>query len=332
MENVPIGKSSPKLVDLVEIGDYIEYDPTYLDAEKTQNVDANKLTYTSPKGTGQSHGNGYKDVTFTAKSDLNWRVLSISDDNIEIISENSLKDDKNSMFYIKGAIGYLYLEQELNEICKIYGYGYGANTRINSDYTIGGPLDTNLGTIQETEARCISIEDIDSLAKIGKIVDNEKVTKSFTDINSNYGNKIILNKNIKYPTTNTLTGISDSTNLKNNLMYTSYRYNKSLIDNTDICSVLFNENSANASYWLASRCVSTESANAYFHGRYLTGVETYQYSIDTAPLCTGKTTTMYEYSPSKCVRPIVTLHSNSVDISNANINSGKDVSNAWKLK
>ena len=83
--------TQPNILDLVKIGDYIEYDPTYLDAEKTQMVDSSKLTYTSLTGSATEHGNGYTSTEtgggqkFTAKSGLKWRILNVKADKLEII-------------------------------------------------------------------------------------------------------------------------------------------------------------------------------------------------------------------------------------------------------
>ena len=52
----------------VEVGQYVAYNPTVKDLSGTP-VEAEKLTYTSPKGDGKNHGNGSAPQTFTATAD-----------------------------------------------------------------------------------------------------------------------------------------------------------------------------------------------------------------------------------------------------------------------
>ena len=82
----------------------------------------------------------------------------------ETEDENTVTTDMDANFTMKGAIGYLYAEQELNEICKIYGYGYGADTSQITEYDYGGPLDGELtGKITDSGARSITVEDINKI-------------------------------------------------------------------------------------------------------------------------------------------------------------------------
>lgn len=91
----PLGKA-------VSVGDYVAYN-------------SGTYSYTSPIGTGSSHGNGNSNQTFTSSSSLKWRVLGWDDETggVMLISEDPIGN-----FTMKGSIGYLYAEQELNEICK----------------------------------------------------------------------------------------------------------------------------------------------------------------------------------------------------------------------
>ena len=116
------GESKPlpenALAKKVQIGDYVAYDP------KEGVTDTSKLSYTSPVGTGSSHGNGYTDTpegqTFNVEENTKWRVLSKDEQTGEVVLISETPMHEFSMY---GAIGYLYAEQELHEICKIYGYG-----------------------------------------------------------------------------------------------------------------------------------------------------------------------------------------------------------------
>ena len=66
-------------------------------------------------------------------------------------------------------------------MCKIFGYGYGADTSKGANYTVGGPADTPItGKIEGTGARSITIEDINKQAGITEA--------DFTTLSSSYGN------------------------------------------------------------------------------------------------------------------------------------------------
>ena len=324
----------PSITEFVKVGDYIDYDPTL------GVIDTSKLTYTSPTGTGQSHGNGYTSTEtgggqkYTAKSTtesgIKWQVLSVTNDKIEIISTESIKkdstDQNNGSFVLKGAIGYLYAEQELNEICKIYGYGKGADTSQTITYVIGGPAsgEQMLESISGSGARSITAEDINKIAKVGETADGTNFTRSLTDLNSSYGITTNPTSNVYYPTISTSNGKSSSAGVKN-LKYTRYIYDMATLYsiNTNIRDMLFND-----SYWLATRCVYTASDRAnYFICDANTG------GISGNNSCNGSTSSLSEFScEGMLVRPLVTLKSNIIDITNATDDSGIDASHAWKLK
>ena len=299
----------------VKEGDFVDYNPTITTKDGTTSVETSKLSYSSPIGTATEHGNGSSVQNFTATADTRWRVLSIENGVVELISENVIKtSDTNANFILKGAIGYLYAERELNEVCKIFGYGYGADTAKGGSYTTGGPIDTQItGKIEETGARSITIEDINKKAGI------TEADYTTLDNSSCYGSITDPPLNVYYPTVNgdSTTGKSTSAGVKN-LKYTYYSYNKSKIENTDIQNMLFNGN-----YWLASRCICTGSDYARFHVRYVYGDYASQYD-----LCSGFSSFLTE-SPCSyfAVRPVVTLKSDIIDVSTNYSTEGE-----WKLK
>lgn len=161
------------ITEEVQIGDYVDYDPTVADKNGTP-VDPTKLTYTSPigspvntddglispiipSGTATEHGNGYGNQVFTAEKNIEWQILSIDKVTGEI--EITLaKDSYKPTITISREIGYIYAEQEINEVCAIYGYGYGANTSIGADYTIGKPGEDENKRIEGTGARSIDLK------------------------------------------------------------------------------------------------------------------------------------------------------------------------------
>lgn len=314
-----------KVEKYVKVGDYVDYNPTIASKDGTK-VEENKLSYTSHTGTASEHGNGKTEQTFKATADTKWRVLSIKNGTVELISENVIKTfDTNSEFVLRGARGYLYAEQELNEACKIFGYGYGADTTKGGSYTVGGPLDTLVtGKIEGTGARSITVEDINKIAGVYEENGQMKYSDG-TIINSNYGDTTKPTENIKFPTIDinkgdNITGISKLAQLKN-VKNTEYSYTKYKMANQDISEILFGNN-----YWLASRSINTESTYD-FCVSYVYGQNVY---IGNAGVCYDLNGFFIERELSETIRPIVTLKKNVIDLSN--IDSNPEGINVWHLK
>lgn len=307
----------------VSIGDYVNYNPTVSDLNGTQ-VEEEKLTYTSPFGgypsSGiQGHGNGYKSgeddegQTFTVKPEVKWRILEIENGIVTLISDEPIKKDEVNQdkgnFVLNGPRGYLYAEQELHEICKIYGYGYGADTSKITTYKYGGPkdLDENsnelIGKITGSGARSITIEDINKFAGISADENGILRFKGGNIVDNNYGST-------ENPTSNVFNitiengGKTGYNNTVKNLKYTSYEYDKSKIENESIRNLLFNGN-----YFLASRSISTDASIARFEIQLIIEEEVRtKYLIYCGSASTVDTN-------EKCnIRPIVTLKSNVIDV------------------
>lgn len=155
--------SEREYIESIKIGDYVDYNPTQRVSEENKD----KLTYISPVGTASSHGNGYEEQTFEARTDIKWRVYDINKETgvITLISEEVIGPKRggtlqNNFILFKG-IGYLYSEQEIESACAIYGYGYGADISKSTTYTVGGPFDDKItGKIEGTGARSMDFTDI----------------------------------------------------------------------------------------------------------------------------------------------------------------------------
>ena len=295
--------------EYIAIGDYVNYNPTISDKNGTP-IEADKLTYTSKTGTGMLHGNGSANQTFTATTDTKWRVLNIENGKVELIPENPISTDEGKNFSMRGAIGYLYAEQELHEICKIYGYGYGADTSQVTRYSYGGPADGDLkGEITGSGARSIIVEDINKKAGISTEDD-------YRQLDSNYGNTDLPSTEVYYPTINTETG---KMNGIKNLKYTHYSYSKSKIKNENIENILFGKN-----YWQASRCIKSASFPGF-------GVRNVNSDTVTAYyICNGMPSQLDEVSTSDYgVCPVVTIKPDVIDTSSNTEYNGKIM---WNLK
>lgn len=318
----------------VKVGDYVAYDPTIVDKTGTK-VEANQLTYLSPIG-GYSdtegiitHGNGNSEQTFTAKANdgtatgLKWKVLSVSGDKVELIADSVVQTDEGNNFVLKGGIAYLYAEQELNEVCKIYGYGYGADTSVGATYTVGGPEDTQVnGKIEGTGARSITIDDLNKIAGIYK--DTTDGTMKYSDgtvIADRYGS--ISTIEAYYPTLSSrnTTYPGQSTSKKSGFKYTFYYWSKTKIADTNMQDILFN-----GKYWLASRCINTGTNFTEYRVCYVVGDNAISNALCSDNDDFGSCLAQHSYT-FFAVRPVVTLKSNVIDIS-----TPYDESTGWSLK
>lgn len=302
----------------VNVGDYVNYNPTISDKYGTP-VNSSKLTYISYHGTAAESGNGYREQKFSATSDIKWKIFNIENGVIELISETPIyATQDNTGFIMSNAIGYLYAEEELSKVCSIFGYGYGANTNLDTVFKYGGPLDEKERKINNTGARSITVEDL-----------NKKAGISEADIKSldvKYGNIINLEEKVFYPTITTsigdeITGKSNSADLAS-IKYSSYKYNKSKITDEEVKNLLFNGN-----YWLASRCLNnsndTNIHTNYFNVRVVTNK-----GLDACNLCYGTNSNLYENTYYiYAIRPIVTL---KYDVIDTNTNYEKE--GHWNLK
>ena len=302
----------------VEVGQYVAYNPTVKDLSGTP-VDES-LTYISPKGDGKNHGNGNAPQTFTATANTKWRILSIENGTVTLISENGISCDDRTALWLYGPTGYSYAEQELHEICKIYGYGYGADINQVTGYSYGGPLDGNLtGQITGSGSRSITIEDIN---KYAGIEEDENGIIRFSDgamVDSNYGSTINLTKGIYYPTITTEDGVSASAGMKE-IRHTFYSYsvNRFCVQARDL---LYD----GTSYLVASRCTDASYWGAWgvrIIDKWTEGVEMYQ-------ICSGNPAGFnYVGRITYRVRPLVSLKSEVIDIE-AGYN---EATGGWKLK
>lgn len=247
--------SKKYLKDVVSIGDYVAYNVTEGVEDET------KLTYESPVGTGMSHGNGHSVQTFKANSDIKWRVLNVdyTSGEVTLISETPLQTDAGQAFYLSGAIGYLYAEQELNEICKIYGYGKGANTAKTFEYETGDVVEgLDKGTITGSGARSINVDDINQIIGYDPKKDDsikEIYLKEYTHI-------------AFYPTKTTESGVSQTAESIRgiNTRYSYENFDEKIDQTSTIYKILFRnlEDTTDSSYWLSNRGVEMASSSGTY--------------------------------------------------------------------
>ena len=268
--------SYEKLIDIVEIGDYVDYNAT------------NQYSYTSMQGNGKSNGNGAEDQTYKSSSEIKWRVFSKNKEKNELIL---ISEEPIGNLTLNGSVGYLYAEEELNHICKIYGYGLGADNTKTFNYEIGDKIE---GVIKKENtgsgARSLSVEDIND--KLNYKVNNP--TNPYT-------------KSIYFPSLDTETGYSISTKERNDK--TTY-YIYSSLDYIDTTSILYKmlfknvQNTENLSFFLASRCERSDPTLTHF------GIHNINNNnIDSNSLGYGSGNEFHSYKLTMGIRPIVYLNS-----------------------
>ena len=282
-------KVTGNLSSQVNVGDYVDYK-------------AGTHSYTSKKGTGTTGGTGYDTPqTFTSNDDIKWRVLSKENNEVVLINEGPILTNDNEDFYLNGAIGYLYAEEELNKICSIYGHGVGANTSKTFSYEVGDVVEgVEKRTLTGSGARSITVEDVNKITGYTLTTPATSIAKS-----------------IYYPTRKTATGYSTSVanrTDKNTLYF--YRGSDKIDATNNKYKMLFD-----TTYWLASRCVGSDGTGMnwyYVHSIESSGL------VRPAPVCDGSIYGFYTQPYSRGVRPVVYLKSNIQT-------AGKDSSGAWTI-
>ena len=303
----PTPENPQPLAKTVKIGDYVAYDPT------EGVTDTTKLTYTSPVGTGTSHGNGSDEQVFSAKAYgtdayQKWKVFSKNESTGEVvlISEYGVFSDTimsgSGQFKIGGAIGYLYYEQELANICAIYGYGKGADTTKQFTYQVGNPLVDTLKTetISGSGARSITIEDIN------KAINHTETEKTEVKFGEGY-----------QPTITTESASTTERKTITTNVATDYYYVKDIIDTSDPMYTILKANP----FWIDSR-IYINSNSTLIYGTYAMGNGGF---MGQSNFCSAGFGSLYSYSAFRNpVKPIVYLKTTLKT-------SGKDANNAWIL-
>ncbi len=310
--------SEIKVAHVLQVGDYINYDPT--------NGGTITTTYTSPQGTYHTdqataiadtsenmvEGNGYADQTFSVNVNTNgWRVLGVDEETGEIllISTDVVKTTEDELFYIRGQTGYEWGVKELNDICAIYGQGKGANG-----------------------ARSITVEDINKITGY-----NPETAQCYDGEIHEYGNEVTYTKNASnisyqdtlnnksgtYGTSDTIfryykedKKIWETLTEGNKQKFKSisyYYYPNTLATNSSGDTVgiatdsieyemLFERTTNEQYYWLASQYVRTLSGYIYFglYGAYNGCVDDHNLFYSNGGI---------SVTPSYGVRPIVSLNS-----------------------
>ena len=272
----------------IKVGDYVNY--TYDQKTEGYSLLSTQSGYTSNQ-------------TINQKSGMKWRVLNIyANGTVDLIGD---VDSTDQTIGIGGALGYNNGVYLLNDICK----------ELYSNSTLG------------ITARSINIEDIENqmnetgCAARDAYIYNEVQygkTKTYTGSNVNYPNLYAKEKgsgidtvdvntngiggsNNRYtsPTTETSSKATSLTTTQTYYIFSNVpaNYFKDCDGNSSIVrDTIFNTGIV---YWLASRYVNCDSANAYFGLRCVITTSLNGYSLFHS---SGAA-----INPAYCLRPIVTL-------------------------
>lgn len=178
----------------INVGDTINYTVINNDDAK----------YTSP-----IEKNGYVNQNFTFQNDMEWIVLGINNGGeLLITSKESIKTDENNRFYLKGENGFKYGIEELDNICRIYGNGTGANN-----------------------SRSIRIEDINRITQYDPMCTGNKQKYGKGNLNE-YGNEVKFYWNEdKFPYYDAQNEINGAFNQEHNNFYIYDEKNNIFINN-----------------------------------------------------------------------------------------------------
>lgn len=109
---------SGKILDgfIASIGDYVNYNPTI------KSLDGTKLSTSDIYYESSAEENGCYTQEFIATEDVKWRIIGydMNAKTITLVSEYPIKSMSDEPLSLKGKVW------PVNEICEIYGHGYGA--------------------------------------------------------------------------------------------------------------------------------------------------------------------------------------------------------------
>ena len=244
----------------LQIGDYIYYNP--LDGA----VEMSYVSDSSKNGYGQQKFDlGNEESSYNCK-ELSWKVLGVDENgNLLIVSEDIIRPTSGGYqknFSMYGKTAFINGKEELNNICKLFGQGYGA---------IGG--------------RSIIIDDISKIigfkpttGKVNYFWGSSGAIYYQTDYDNSYSNQGMLgNKHNSFTYYDFLdetwkeifpsqTATSENRELFVSLDATSCDYRGHGLDtNSKIAKMIFNgKNGEQLKYWLADRCIVATNVAAAF--------------------------------------------------------------------
>jgi len=288
--------SAPELIDLVQIGDYVDYDASSNGVKTISQSD-----FESTEGIILSEPLNTSDNFTQGTTSAQWRVFSVDRQTkkIELISvEPTVKT-----VTLSRANGFLNGEKTLNKVCEIYGSGKGA-----------------------TGARSINLSDIEQYSSYDKTkYEDQYADTGFYNGKRQYNNGTFYTE--KYDAQGKVIGyntsLTDAAIVPVTMTRTAYdfqgnasRYFKYIVTYNMIFTK--NDNTAKNVYWLANTSVGLEETGCRFN---IMGIDnndlTNRYLYVSTNGLTGQ--------PASGVVPIVTLENGIQTL-------GKNTNGVWQLK
>ena len=229
----------------LHIGDYVNYNP------------GTSGSYTSTgANTGmEQNGSGFpdeiKNQVFNVDNSTTWRVLGVEGEgnnkHILLVSGSPIKKETTSndpYYYLYSAWGYKNAETELNNICAIYGKGKGAES-----------------------ARSLTAEDINKICGV-TVVSETEIKPDGVNEDSSYGQTHSYTNQFANEDDFIAGTRSDFTKTSDAYYYSGDNPALVTANNKRLYDMIFypsgNEQDKKE-YWLASRCVGTNSDICYFY-------------------------------------------------------------------
>jgi len=293
---------APALADLVQVGDYVNYDANSNGERTFSHADYATIFEANTPGASVPQDALSETIStansFNADAKAQWRVLSVNRETKEI--ELMSVDPTAQKVKLSGINGYANAEEVLNNIGKIYDDGNGAKADSGRSITIG------------------DIEKYSSFVK-----------ENFTNGTYAYGNSSEQPYTFKTPgnkevdlSGDEMVKLTGSTTNPATVMQTYYKYNGlNYFSNSTIYNMIFKNitsvNDNKMSYWLASRCANIFTSSCYFAIRYVYNgsIDAHYYSYYTNGNVGGN---MYG------TVPVVSLQDN--------IQTTGKVNDVWQLK
>ncbi|MBE5806398.1 MAG: hypothetical protein E7313_06840 [Clostridiales bacterium] len=285
---------NPVLADLVQVGDYVNYNASSNGLKTFTSADCTNLAGTSISATIST------DEDFNSEAPSQWRVLSVDKKtgNINLVAV----DPTAQTVQLSGGNGFTNAETVLNNVGAIYGHGKGAMS-----------------------GRSMNLEDVEQYSIYDRTLykyENGfeyKATQSYTSGKFYKEEKNESDDVLGYEAM--LTEATENNPVE--MTQTYYRYEaQNYFLNEKIYNMIFKKSTDISSnklvYWIASRCVflSPTSARCLFNVNY---IDSGFVSSDDLYYSHG-----YEISPSYPCMPVVSLESNIQT-------TGQDANGVWQL-
>ena len=297
-------ESKELLSSKVKVGDYVSYNA------------GNDNSYTSSKDkTGFE-----QDQTFKTTGKEEWRVLSIDDGIVTLVTENPIKTSTNNNYKFNGGKAYLNIVDELNAISNIYSKGEYATSGRNMTYD---DIIKIIGYDVFSEKYSLDLSNKSNEEKID-LIKKALANNNESSRNTNFGTQFsITNEKNKYvPSNDNEDGyvLGDAKSLTDNYIPSTniYQY---IIKEEDKLSLAFGNNNEN--FWLATTFIqkggakNDENSTYAYYGVYYaiqgkTSGNVYtNSSITPYTLMISDLRSMSGMTNAQGVRPVVVLDKNT---------------------